>query len=368
MLSSHTSQASHTSQGSHTAQASEPPQAQTPLADPGQDSWRDPVLRRVAIIGAGAMGCSLAALIAPHIETLIVVRDAARAARIEAGGIALQGAIEGVGRPRVVRAIRDLAAIHPIDLVFIATKTTAIPAVCAEMEPDLLQLPYLVSYQNGIEPGREIIRRLGTPRVIRMVLHYGAHLGGAHLDEPGLDETHEGCAGDAPLRVQVNFHAPPHFAGGEGAAEQAFARGLARRLSEIGLPTQFAADIDVEVWRKGLLNAATNPVAALTREPVNGLLHGPARPLVERLLDEGLAVADAAGIGLGGDARARALAALEAAADHLPSMAEDVIAGRSTEITQLNVQIAARGAALGVATPTHNTIVELIRAIDAGLG
>ena len=63
-------------------------------------------------------------------------------------------------------------------MVFIATKTTAIPAVCAEMAPDLLQLPYLVSYQNGIEPGREIIRRLGTPRVIRMVLHYGAHLGG----------------------------------------------------------------------------------------------------------------------------------------------------------------------------------------------
>ena len=166
--------------------------------------------------------------------------------------------------------------------------------------------------------------------------------------------------------MQVNFHAPPHFAGGEGEPEQAFAWALARRLSEMGLPTQFAADIDVEVWRKGLLNAATNPVAALTREPVNELLHGPARPLVERLLDEGLAVSDAAGIGLGGDARARAV--FETAAAHLPSMAEDVIAGRSTEITQLNVQVATRGAALGVPTPTHNTIVELIRAIDAGLG
>ena len=49
-------------------------------------------------------------------------------------------------------------------------------------------------------------------------------------------------------------------------------------------------------------------------------------------------------------------------------MAEDVIAGRSTEITQLNLQIAQRAAELDLPAPTHNTIVELIRAIDAPPG
>jgi len=324
------------------------------------DSWRDPVLRRVAIIGAGAMGCSLAALIAPQIETVIVVRNAERARRIAAAGISLQGEMTGIVFPRVVRAISDLMDIHPIDLVFIATKTTAIPAVCAEMAPDLLQLPYLVSYQNGIEPGREIIETLGTPRVIRMVLHYGTTLAGSGGQDAGAEVD--------PIGVRVNFHAPPHFVGSEGERVLSFARALALRMSELGLPTEFAPDIDVEVWRKGLLNAATNPVSALTRAPLNELMEGPARPLVERLLDEGLAVARAAGIGLGPEARTRALAVLRSAADHRPSMAEDVIAGRSTEITQLNVQITARGARLGVATPTHNTIVELIRAIDERAG
>ena len=336
-----------------------------PPPDSTQDSWQDPVLRRVAVIGAGAMGCSLAALIAPHIDTVIVARNARRAARIEAGGIRLSGALQGAGRPSVARSIRDLGDIHPIDLVFIATKTTAIAAVCAEMAPYLLELPYLVSYQNGIEPGREIIQRLGTPRVVRMVLHYGATLdGGASLDGAALNDA----SVVDPLQVRVNFHSPPHFVGGEGERAQAFARALATRLSALGLPTHFAADIDTEVWRKGLLNAATNPVAALTRAPLGELMRGPARPLVERLLDEGLAVARAAGIDLGRDARARALAAVQAGASHLPSMAEDVIAGRSTEITQLNAQIAARGTALGVPTPSHNTIVELIGAIDAALG
>lgn len=326
-----------------------------PTPDPASDSWRDPVLRRVAIIGAGEMGCSLAAIVAPHVDTVIVARNPRRAERVEAHGVELRGALEGAGRSSVVSSIRDLSDIHPIDLVFIATKTTAIRAVCSAMAPDLLQLPYLVSYQNGIEPGREIIDTLGTSRVIRMVLHYGAT-----LDDP--------AASSGPLPVQVTFHSPPHFVGGEGARSQASAAALAQRLSSMGLHTHYAPDIDVEVWRKGLLNAATNPVAALTRAPLAELLSGPSRPLVERLLDEGLAVAAAAGIDLGADARGEAMADLQAGGARLPSMAEDVIAGRATEITQLNVQISDRGATLDLPTPTHDTIVELIRAIDERTG
>ena len=330
------------------------PPTPAPATAPSE-SWRNPVLRRVAIIGEGAMGCSLAAITAPHIDTVIVVRDPARAARIRDAGIELRGALEATGHPTVVSSIRDLSDIHPIDLVFIATKTTAIPAVCEQMAPDLLSLPYIVSYQNGIEPGREIIRRLGTPRVIRMVLHYGATLQPPSPDAPAV-------AG--PVRVRATFQAAPHFIGGEGERAQAFARALARRLSGMGLTTAFAPDIDVEVWRKGVLNAAANPVAALTRIPLDGLMTGPARPLVLRLVDEALRVATAAAIDLGPTARTDAVRMLESVGDHLPSMAEDVIAGRSTEITQLNLQIAQRAAELGLPAPTHHTIVELIRAID----
>ncbi|RMF84848.1 MAG: hypothetical protein D6739_05355, partial [Nitrospirae bacterium] len=133
-------------------------------------------LERIAIIGAGGMGCSLAAITAPHVPTVLVVRRPERAERIRRGGIRVEGALEAEGRPEVVPHIDHLAAIHPIDLVFIATKTTAIPEVCRALRPHLRELPHLVSYQNGIEPGRTLLRTLGTPRVLRMVLHYGALL------------------------------------------------------------------------------------------------------------------------------------------------------------------------------------------------
>ncbi len=296
------------------------------------------------------MGASLAAITSPHVPTVVVVRDPSRALQIERAGIELGGALAARGRPSVVASIDALAEIHPIDLVFVATKTTALAAVCDALRPHREELPHLVSYQNGLEPGRELIRMLGTPRVVRMVLRYGAGIEAAG-EEGG------------PLRVRVGLHEPPHFVGGEGAARD-YARWLAPRIDAMGLPMSFAEEIEHEAWRKGIENAAGNPVAALARAPLGELLESPGRNLIERLLDEGLAVARAAGIAVESDFRERALRRMQGGAGHLPSMAQDVIAGRPTEIGQLNEQIAHRGRELGIPTPTHDAVLDLIRIFD----
>lgn len=310
-------------------------------------------LRRIAIVGAGPMGLSLAAITSGHVPTVLVSRDPARARRLRASGIALEGLLSARGRPDVVGSIDDLADIHPIDLVFIATKTTAIPEVCKALRPHLGDLPYLVSYQNGIEPGRTIMAAVGTPRVVRMILRYGVVL--ADPDDSG--------EATGPLRVRAALHDPPHFVGGEGEAH-AFARELAGLMSGMGLPMRYCDDIDGEAWRKGIENAAGNPVAALVQAPLGELLASPAASLIERLLDEGIAVARAAGIAIEPSFRDSVLRTMAAGGGHLPSMAQDVRAGRTTEITQLNEQIVRRGRALGVATPTHEAVLALIGAFD----
>ncbi|MFQ5698067.1 MAG: ketopantoate reductase family protein [Myxococcota bacterium] len=307
-------------------------------------------LRRIAVIGAGPMGASLAALTSAHVPTVLVVRNPLRAAQIRRSGIALAGGLSAHGQPEVVPSIDALAEIHPIDLVFIATKTTAIPDVCEALRAHVRELPFLVSYQNGIEPGRTIIRMLGTGRVVRMILRYGAV----------IDES-EGSGG--PLCVRVGLHHPPHFVGGEGAAVP-FARDLAPAIAAMGLPMEFTADIEGEAWRKGIENAAGNPVAAVVQAPLGELLASPARALIERLLDEGIAVARAAGIEVDPALRSNVLRTMAEGQSHLPSMAHDVRAGRQTEVTQLNEQIARRGRALGVPTPTHDTVLDLVRAFD----
>ncbi len=307
-------------------------------------------LRRIAVIGAGPMGASLAALTSSRLPTVLVARDPLRAERIERFGIELEGGLSARGRPEVVGSIEALADIHPIDLVFIATKTTALGEVCRALRPHVGELPFLVSYQNGIEPGRTLIRTLGTPRVVRMVLRYGARI-------------EESAEAQGPLRVWVGLHHPPHFVGGEGEARE-FARRLAPRMAEMGLPMEFTEDIEGEAWRKGIENAAGNPVAALIQAPLGEILDSPGRALVERLLDEGVRVARAVGITIEPGYVETVLDTMRGGRSHLPSMAQDVRAGRPTEITQLNEQIARRGRELGIPTPTHDTILDLVRVFD----
>ena len=305
---------------------------------------------RVAIVGAGAIGTVLGALLGGVVPTLVVCRNPKRAGQLFERGAVCRGEIEGQSRPLVVRQIADLAAVGRVGTIFVTTKTTAIPGVAEELARLLKgcgdEAPLIVSCQNGIDPGRRLSELLGTDRVARMVLNLGA--------------TWDAASGEAT----VTLSAPPHWLGCPVSAHRARGGAAAELLSRVGMETAFCEDIEARVWAKSLMNAAVNPVAALTNMTVGELMASPARPIVDRLLREGHAVACAEGIDLGVDYLARAAATLSKASGHTPSMVEDVRGGRESEIGQLNGPIIERGRRRGVATPTHEVIDGLIEALD----
>lgn len=307
---------------------------------------------RIGVIGAGAMGSSLAAITARIAPTVMVVRNPHRAAQIFDQGVVVSGMIEAHARPLIVKKIGDLMAIGDVGMVFIATKTTAIPSVCADLKPTLGALGArgrrvrVVSYQNGIDPGREILRLLNFDRVLRMVLNYGAT----------LDEK----TGD----IEVSLHKPPHFVGCATPEVADDCRLLAERLTAADFATQYEPDIETPVWLKAILNASMSPVAALVDNTIGAVLDSPAVGVVHRLLDESIAVARASGITPPDNFEKQAFDVFKRGADHVPSMVEDIRRGRESEVGQLNRQIVARARALGVSAPTHETIDALIEAFD----
>jgi len=309
-----------------------------------------------AIIGAGPMGLSLAALLGRHLPVTLVVRDARRAEYIASHGVAVEGLMTGRAFPRVVRSIAALSEGPPPDAIFVATKTTAIDAVAEALSPCLADFArersagtggdsHVISFQNGIDPGRDLRVRLGCPRVLRMVLNYGASQIG-------------------PVTARVVMNTPPHYVGGPDAAQAGIAYPLASVLSHTGLDTRAVDDIEPFVWTKGLLNAATNPVAALTDSTIGGVLDSPARIIVQRLLEEGLNVAEAEGIDLGENILARMWAILKGAHEHIPSMVADIRGARESEVGQLNRQVIRHGQRFGIPTPSHEIVTALIDAFD----
>jgi len=309
-------------------------------------------LGRIAVVGAGAMGSSLAAIAARMAPVVMVVRNTARAAQIFDRGVIVRGKVQADDRPLLVKSVEDLPLIGNVGVIFIATKTTAIPAVCADLAPVIPRLGAgghrvrLVSYQNGIDPGREIMRLLGYDRVMRMVLNYGAV----------LDER----TGD----VEVSMHDPPHAIGCVTPDLVPECQRLAARLTEADFPTEYEPEIEKPVWLKAILNASMSPVAALIDSTIREVLDSPARSVVARLLEESIAVARAEGIAVPDGFAERAWEIFENGADHVPSMVEDIRRGRQSEVGQLNRQIVAHAAAIGVPVPTHETIDTLIEAFD----
>lgn len=298
------------------------------------------------------MGSSLASIIGNRLPVVMVCRNPDRAAQILRCGVSTTGAIESRCEPIVVRRLSDLAKIGGVSALFVATKTTAIPDVARELKPLLPDIsdqpgtPYIVSYQNGIEPGRQLVDLIGSDRVLRMVLTMGATV------HPSGE------------RVEITFNKPPHAIGSPMPEHAHASECIASILTEAGLDTQHDQQIELRVWEKAVINAATNPVAALINSAVDELYRSPARAITDRLLEEGVLVARAAGHALEEDYIARAHALLSSANNHLPSMVEDIRSGRESEIGQLNRQIIEHAKRVGVEVPTHEIIDWLIETFD----
>jgi 2-dehydropantoate 2-reductase len=88
------------------------------------------------------------------------------------------------------------------------------------------------------------------------------------------------------------------------------------------------------------------------------------RQQVDRLVAEAMAVCERAGIVLTRPPQEALDEAIAGAYDHKPSMLQDVLARRATEIDVLNGGISAEGQRVGVATPLHDCMVALVKGLE----
>ena len=138
-----------------------------------------------------------------------------------------------------------------------------------------------------------------------------------------------------------------------------------------GLKAEAFPDLRPAQWSKLVFNATVNGVAALTGLPhdfhfaatgeLSDLGH-----LVRDLVDEGRAVAAAAGIELHDDPWEMNVLATRRGHRHFPSMLEDVEARRPTELESINGALVREARRLGVQVPLHAAVYRLVKAKEAG--
>ncbi|HEX9999044.1 MAG TPA: 2-dehydropantoate 2-reductase [Actinoplanes sp.] len=298
---------------------------------------------RVAVIGCGAIGSLYAAHLsrAAGVEVWAVDPWREHVEAIQAGGLRVTGRSDFVAP---VRAVTDAAELPPCRLAVVATKAVHTRAAVRAAKGALADAS-VVSVQNGVGNEEQIAELV--PRVIR-----GTIVTAGAVTAPGV--VRYDAQGDTYLGPFEPSPAP--------AAE--IAR-LARLLNEGGLVTHDVPDARGPQWTKVVFNAATSALAALTGLTVGQVCTDPGlRTQVDRLIDEALAVCTAAGIELTRDPRDSVEEAIQTAYAHKPSMLQDVLAHRGTEIDVLNGGIAAEGRRVGVLTPGHDALVALVRGLE----
>jgi 2-dehydropantoate 2-reductase len=140
---------------------------------------------------------------------------------------------------------------------------------------------------------------------------------------------------------------------------------VAALLTGAGLPATVTDDVEAALWRKAIVNAAINPLGARTRRRNGELLELPAlRTLLGRVAREAHGAALAAGIALREvDPVALVEEVCRRTATNQCSMLQDVLAGRRTEIEQINGEIVRRGKAAGAAVELNETLLALVGGI-----
>jgi 2-dehydropantoate 2-reductase len=305
---------------------------------------------RIAVVGAGAMGCIYAGLLADAgLPTWLVARSPRHPEAIQRDGLIL--AHGGEERRTHPQATLDPTAVGEVDAVMIWTKSQDTEAALAAAAPLVGRRTLVASFQNGLGNVEKIAAAFG-----REAVAYGVSTVGGVVEGPGRVElTDATWAGTATTWMGVL----------EGDPRARLAR-LAKAFAAAGMRAEVRVDVDVVVWSKLAMALPMNSVAALTRLEMGAIVDDPRlAALLRTMTAEVVAVANARGVALDPDAaQDQAASTYAAARGHLPSMLQSVIAGRPTEVDAIVGGLVREGERLGVETPVSATIWPLVAALD----
>lgn len=302
-------------------------------------------MKHVTIVGAGAMGCLFGARLAEAgADVTLVGRDAARMAVLAQQGVMLS---DDAGERRVaVKALLAEQAREATDLVLFFTKGMDTAAAAASVAHLAETGALALTLQNGLGNAEQIAQVFSPARMLVGV-----------TDVPADLERPNRVSSDGSGKIVV---------GGFTPWARPLVPAVAALLDKAGWETVADDNAQVALWEKAGFNAAMNAMATILRVPVSGMDNMPCRRIASAVLDEVCAAAKARGLAFDhARVMARVEFGLEHHREHKPSMLQDRLAGRPTEIETINGAIARLAAEVGVATPVTEALADLVRAGEA---
>ena len=305
---------------------------------------------KIAVVGAGAMGSVYAGLLASAgnevwaIDTWREHVDAIRAHGLR---------VEGASGDRTVQlhATTDASEPGPCDLVIIATKADGVASAAASVGPLLHADTLVLTIQNGLGAAERICRHLPADNVLLGVAGgFGASIRGpGHAHHNGMELVRLGELGG----------------------------GITERLERVGGVWRDAGfnvkcfeDINQLVWEKFVCNVTYSGSCTIfecTIAGVQGNEH--AWKVASTCAKEAYAAGVAKGVHFSFDDPVTHVREFGLKIPHSrPSMLQDYLAGRPSEIDAINGMVPVVAREVGTAAPCNEVVTAIVKGKETAAG
>lgn len=301
-------------------------------------------IETVSIIGLGALGVLFAEQLQQQMpaENLRIVANQARIDRYRESGIFCNGE-----RCDFTYVSAD-EATQPADMVLFCVKFHQLEAAMHDARHQIGDNTLIVSALNGIRSEQVLGERFGHENIIYSV-------------SQGMDALKSGNQVTYQNAGKLVIGAMPN----QNNAEQV--QRLADFFAKTHFPHQVTEDIQQRLWGKLMVNVGVNQTVGLYEGTFSTVQRpGPARELYIAAMREVMAVAKPEGVVISEDDLAYWINIIDQLdPDGMPSLRQDLHAGRQTELALFAGTIIELGQKHQIPTPVNEKLHEGIRKLEA---
>ncbi len=298
-------------------------------------------IKNVAVLGAGAIGASYAAMFfdGSGFSTVLVAKGE-RYNRLKSEGLIINR------KKYLIPVVRPDEAVPPADLILVALKNNDLPAAY-DLKNLVGDQTIIVSVMNGLDSEEYLGSIYGMNKLLYAIA-------------VGIDALREGNS--------VNYTVSGKIVFGEADNSRMSERVLRvqNAFERAGIKFETPTDMIRALWWKFMVNVGINQASAVMRAPYGVFQSSQeARKLVETLMHEVIILAAREGVNLVDKDVDEWNAVLNGLSPNgKTSMLQDIEAGRKTEVDVFAGKVVELGKKHNVPTPVNQTFLSIIHALE----
>lgn len=299
-------------------------------------------IKKVAILGAGALGATYAAKFYDHDpESVVIIADGKRYERLKEKGVVINGQLYNIP------VLRPDEGNAPVDLILVGLKHNNLDQALPDLRQFVGEHTTIISLMNGLDSEEMIGAIYGMDKLLyAIVVGIDAVRDGNEIVAENLGKIVFGEADNAELSPRVQ------------QAQAVFDR--------VGIAYQTPVDMMRIMWWKFMINVGINQASAVMRAPYGAFQFSEdAQALMEAMMREVIALAGAAGVNLVETDIADWYNVLNTLSPMgKTSMLQDILAGRKTEVDIFAGKVVALGKRYGIPVPVNEMVLHIIRVLE----